>query len=230
MLIETSVQPGLTQAGGVFTQPAVAQSFNHQISVIVVGALVSRVAKLISGTNSTQKVRLGQITAKSVTTVQTGLTDYKIALLGGLVFDASANIVDNENGGLYASKVNLPAGVLFNGFQYWARDRGARGSLEIYNKTLGKWCQPVPVNNTAPTTGTWERGDVVFNMYASAGERVGWICTGAGTPGTWEPFGQAGMVTSVAAAPGFIGQSAVVGAAAYIAVGTSTSADWKLIT
>lgn len=38
----------------------------------------------------------------------------------------------------------------------------------------------------APTTGTWSRGDVVWNSSVNAGGSPGWICTTAGTPGTWK--------------------------------------------
>lgn len=37
----------------------------------------------------------------------------------------------------------------------------------------------------APTSGTWQRGDVCFNNNAAPNTRSGWICTTAGTPGTW---------------------------------------------
>ena len=36
-----------------------------------------------------------------------------------------------------------------------------------------------------PTTGTWERGDTVLNVSATSGQPAGWMCTVAGTPGTW---------------------------------------------
>lgn len=37
----------------------------------------------------------------------------------------------------------------------------------------------------APTTGTWKRGDIVWNSAPSNGGAPGWMCTAAGTPGTW---------------------------------------------
>lgn len=37
----------------------------------------------------------------------------------------------------------------------------------------------------APATGTWKRGDIVWNSQPSALGTPGWICTTAGTPGTW---------------------------------------------
>lgn len=46
----------------------------------------------------------------------------------------------------------------------------------------------------APTSGTWAQGDVVRNSApaeaGSAGSKyitLGWVCTAAGTPGTWLP-------------------------------------------
>ena len=42
---------------------------------------------------------------------------------------------------------------------------------------------------SAPTTGTWQQGDIVWNVFATAGGFAGWICTTAGTPGTWKTFG-----------------------------------------
>ena len=39
--------------------------------------------------------------------------------------------------------------------------------------------------SAAPTSGTWEVGDKVFNQIPSIGQPKGWVCTVAGTPGTW---------------------------------------------
>lgn len=41
----------------------------------------------------------------------------------------------------------------------------------------------------APTTGAWAKGDIVWNIDAAAGGKVGWVCVTAGSPGTWKPFG-----------------------------------------
>lgn len=45
------------------------------------------------------------------------------------------------------------------------------------------------VGTAAPTAGTWNKGDVVWNISPSAGGTIGWVCTTAGTPGTWKTFG-----------------------------------------
>lgn len=41
----------------------------------------------------------------------------------------------------------------------------------------------------APTTGAHRQGDIVYNTAVAAGGYLGWICTTAGTPGTWKTFG-----------------------------------------
>jgi hypothetical protein len=38
----------------------------------------------------------------------------------------------------------------------------------------------------APGAGTWAVGDIVWNTAPAAGGAPGWVCTGAGTPGTWK--------------------------------------------
>lgn len=41
----------------------------------------------------------------------------------------------------------------------------------------------------APTTGSWKVGDVVMHTTPAAAGFMGWVCTTAGTPGTWKTFG-----------------------------------------
>lgn len=45
------------------------------------------------------------------------------------------------------------------------------------------------VFNAAPTNGSWIRGDRVYQTTTSAGDFMGWVCVGSGTPGTWKTFG-----------------------------------------
>jgi nitrous oxidase accessory protein NosD len=41
----------------------------------------------------------------------------------------------------------------------------------------------------APVSGTHARGDIVWNTAPAASGTVGWICTTAGSPGTWKTWG-----------------------------------------
>ena len=43
--------------------------------------------------------------------------------------------------------------------------------------------------NSIPIIGTYKVGDKVYNTTPSAGGYEGWLCTTAGTPGTWKGFG-----------------------------------------
>ena len=40
-----------------------------------------------------------------------------------------------------------------------------------------------------PTAGTYEQGEVIYNDNPISGGNIGWVCTVAGTPGTWKTFG-----------------------------------------
>jgi hypothetical protein len=45
--------------------------------------------------------------------------------------------------------------------------------------------QPVWRAGAAPTSGTWKLGDRVLNVSPAVGQPKAWVCTAAGTPGTW---------------------------------------------
>lgn len=45
------------------------------------------------------------------------------------------------------------------------------------------------LDTAAPTTGTYDVGDIVYNSAPAAGGTIGFVCTTAGTPGTWKTFG-----------------------------------------
>jgi len=44
-------------------------------------------------------------------------------------------------------------------------------------------------HTVAPTVGTWNIGDIVYSKAPAASGSIGWVCTVAGTPGTWKTFG-----------------------------------------
>tara|TARA_B100000780_G_scaffold68387_1_gene45265 strand:+ start:1164 stop:2039 length:876 start_codon:yes stop_codon:yes gene_type:complete len=43
-----------------------------------------------------------------------------------------------------------------------------------------------------PTSGTFRQGDIVWNENTVSTGYIGWVCTRAGAPGEWKPFGQIG--------------------------------------
>ena len=43
-----------------------------------------------------------------------------------------------------------------------------------------------------PTSGIFRQGDIVWNENTISTGYIGWVCTRAGSPGEWKPFGQIG--------------------------------------
>lgn len=50
-------------------------------------------------------------------------------------------------------------------------------------------CRAETFGTAAPGAGTWFVGDIVWNSAPAAAGTMGWVCTTAGTPGTWKTFG-----------------------------------------
>ncbi|MFC2088240.1 right-handed parallel beta-helix repeat-containing protein [Calditrichota bacterium] len=48
--------------------------------------------------------------------------------------------------------------------------------------------KPTKMNNS-PTSGSWQKGDVVYNSAPKVGGFVGWVCIESGSPGKWKSFG-----------------------------------------
>jgi hypothetical protein len=63
----------------------------------------------------------------------------------------------------------------------------AQGSIKFANKKF-------EVAHNYPTTGTYNRGDIVWNDEPNPNGWVGWICIVEGTPGEWRPFGHISKV------------------------------------
>ena len=56
------------------------------------------------------------------------------------------------------------------------------GPVRIQNKKF-------EVGSSSPTTGSYVKGDVIWNDDPKPTGYVGWICTRPGSPGEWKPFG-----------------------------------------
>lgn len=69
-----------------------------------------------------------------------------------------------------------------------------------YESDVGKWIQDssfvgwqqnpvIGSSAAAPSAGLHSVGDIVYNTTPVPGGSLGWVCTTAGTPGTWKEFG-----------------------------------------
>lgn len=89
-----------------------------------------------------------------------------------------------------ADSINTP----FLGFSLTNTTRTYGGSTaranvtEIYQLALGVSpdARIMTSGTAAPTTGSHEVGEIVWNRATVAGGTPGWVCTTAGTPGTWK--------------------------------------------
>lgn len=61
----------------------------------------------------------------------------------------------------------------------------------LANELISRFVGPkkTSYSTAAPTTGTWEVGDIVWNISPAAAGKIGWVCVAGGTPGTWKAFG-----------------------------------------
>jgi len=62
-------------------------------------------------------------------------------------------------------------------------DLHVRGNIKFANRTHMVDSQP-------PQGGSWNQGDIVWNQSPEQRKHVGWVCTKAGNPGVWNPFGE----------------------------------------
>lgn len=61
-------------------------------------------------------------------------------------------------------------------------DLHVNGSIKFNNKLQTH-------GSDAPVSGSYSKGDIVWNEEPRTGSPVGWVCVVSGTPGTWRPFG-----------------------------------------
>lgn len=126
--------------------------------------------------------------------------------LGGSLYDikfentkAARNIIEvSDAATLSTFSVNLDSttGNLLLGLARNISVANAAASTMGFRMGLGTSMDLVPAlqlgtnliayGSAAPAVGTWSVGDVVWNTGVVAGGSPGWVCTTAGTPGTWK--------------------------------------------
>lgn len=123
---------------------------------------------------------------------------------------SGGNVQGFNISGNYAGYIGLLAFVNLNGFgeggvisgnycletptaKIVSAPRQGVVAFSNYNQTglMTNYENLVAVNqgSAAPVSGTYAVGSLVYNSAPTAGGFVGWVCTTAGTPGTWKTFG-----------------------------------------
>jgi hypothetical protein len=92
---------------------------------------------------------------------------------------------------------NAGAPSFWSFFANSAKITGAAGSVTPiglttivrYHSQNNEWDNVVRYGTAAPADGTWRRGDIVLRSNPSNSGKAGFVCTVAGSPGTWKEFG-----------------------------------------
>jgi hypothetical protein len=149
-------------------------------------------------------------------------TQHGIAVGGAINFDISHNRIRSYRSGAAGSYRGIQYNYLKNGQitgnVLYNDDSGSNTVFEMTsgssvnvrewgNLRLGSTTQVeggnafsiglsrIAFGGAAPATGSWSVGDRVYNTTPTTGGPEGWVCTAAGTPGTFEQFGQVGTIS-----------------------------------
>ena len=94
------------------------------------------------------------------------------------------NNVSVINGGaLEANALKFGFGTGLTGF-YGSSVHPSQHYVQVSNSKL-HWGNDIPSARAGAQLVAWVRGDVCYNLSATVGQPIGWMCTVAGTPGTW---------------------------------------------
>lgn len=95
------------------------------------------------------------------------------------------------------------------GSEWWRVDASSKARIEL---------------SAAPASGTWTVGDFVWNTNPATNKILGWLCTVAGTPGTWQAvnaFDPASPTAIGATSPSTVKATTVNATAGYQVNGTA---------
>lgn len=91
---------------------------------------------------------------------------------------------DTSGATIYFNKAQMFSDANVVDFQD-AVSRTVKSHLYNNNRSAGVY----DVYTSAPSFGTWAVGNIIYALTPTAGGNLGWICTTAGSPGTWNTFG-----------------------------------------
>lgn len=123
---------------------------------------------------------------------------YGIYVKTAKALTAIGNIIEDVV--LNASQVGIAAGTITQatiiiGNQVYGQSSNWFVALDGINTLAdiveygNSWNASQYYGTAAPTTGTWAVGDKVWQTTPAASGYIGFVCTVAGTPGTWKGFG-----------------------------------------
>jgi hypothetical protein len=161
---------------------------NLTVNSALSGQSTSPIQSVLSGTTyGSVDVRGNKITG---TTGESGITIFGAqgASCVAVVSDNRANAIFLDNSWIFSVTNQLRGRVQFErNLLPVALDTSHIGASVLKSISgSASTSQFITMSNAPPTVGTWKVGDVVFKQIPTAGTTPGWVCTTAGTPGTWK--------------------------------------------
>ena len=133
--------------------------------------------EIIAGTVDATRGAIGTFGSHDLDIVTDNVARIKIGSSGNILLgNRNSSPIQVSVHGKLAVKVNTPDPEV---------DLHVNGAIK-FNGKLQKY------DTIKPSSGEFNRGDIVWNSEPSVGSYVGWICTKSGNPGDWEPFGKIG--------------------------------------
>ena len=97
----------------------------------------------------------------------------------------NASLIDGNAVGTYGLKFEIGIG---QSSTYGIATHPSQHYIQLSNSKL-HWGNDSPSARTGDQLVAWNQGDICFNLSATVGQPKGWVCTVAGTPGTWVSMG-----------------------------------------
>lgn len=121
-----------------------------------------------------------------------GLSNAGILVSNCTGFNVRENDIWNTNGAeSEITFISTVSGYQSNNYVYGGNYTNPTSTLlGCYGNSIGSIRTS---SDTAPSVGQAVKGDFAFNSSPDIGEPMGWQCTSAGTPGTWESIGTLGQ-------------------------------------
>jgi hypothetical protein len=133
--------------------------------------------ELVVGTKDFSKGYIGTYASNEFNIVTDNTSRISISPGGNILLgNAKAPPVQISVHGKMAIRVSTPDPEV---------DLHVNGAVK-FNNRLQKY------DKTYPTSGSYNEGDIVWNIEPRMNSYVGWICIQAGSPGIWAPFGKIG--------------------------------------
>jgi hypothetical protein len=121
------------------------------------------------------------------------LNDIRLNNPGTTVVDGNRCMSNVSANSIYVQTVSKPPVTIVNNWCFKALTLATAsdytsGNVILSNNASNNVYQ-LGKSAASPTTGTWRVGDIVYNSAPASAGYIGWVCTVAGTPGTWKTFG-----------------------------------------